>query len=160
MLERIHHEPPKIEVSDLSLLKAATRAAIRAAGPIATVSCDTRLDGGTLSRAGNVNETNFLPIDDAVRIDAMTGDCRIIRAMARLLGYRLVPVGTENGPSSLINDASEMARESGELVADALEADADGKITATEARLVDDQAADVEDCVQSIRKKLHTVIAP
>lgn len=160
MLERVHHEPPKIEVSDFALLKSATRAATRAAGPIASVSRETRLDGGTLSRAGNVNETNFIPIDDAVRVDAMSGDCRIVRMMARMLGYRLVPINSPVEQPALMHDAGTMAREAGELVSEVIDASADNIITPTEARRADDEAADVEHCVQSIRKKLHGVIAP
>lgn len=159
MLERVN-EPNQIDVSDFSLLKAATRAAIRAAGPIASVARETRLDGGTLSRASNINETNFIPIDDALRLDAMTGDCRIVRAMAKLLGYRLVPLNAvEDEQPSLIHDAGTMAREAGELVSETLDISSDGEITPNEARRVDDEAAQVEHCVQSMRKKLHGVIA-
>ena len=159
MLERVNAES-KVTVSDFSLLKAATRRAVHDAGPMATVSRQTRLDQGTLSRAGNNNESNFLPIDDAVRIDGMTGNATIVRAMARLLGFRLVPIDAPNNQPSLIHDAADMAKQSGELVSEVIDIASDGTITPTEARLADDEAADVEHCVQSIRKKLHGVIAP
>ncbi len=158
MLERVH-APNRIEVSDFALLKSATRAAVRSAGPIAVLANETRLDGGTISRAGNLRETNYIPIDDAVRIDAMTGDCRIVRAMARLLGYRLVPINAQdNSQPSLVHDAGIMAREAGELVSDTIEVSADGNITPNEARIVDDGAAAVEHCAQSIRKRVHRVM--
>src|SRR5689334_18590531 len=159
MLERVHAEPSKIDVSDFSLLKSATRAAIRAAGPLTVVSRETRLDGGTLSRAGNIEQTNFIPIDDALRLDAMTGDATITRTMAALLGFRLVPVEPKDEGPSLIHDAATMARESGELVSETLDVSSDGQITPTEARRGDEEAADVEHCVQSMRKKLHGVMA-
>lgn len=159
MLERAHAEPSRIEVSDFALLKSATRAAIRAAGPIANVSRETRLDGGTLSRAGNIAENNFLPIDDAVRIDAMSGECRIVRTMARMLGYRLVPINETHGTDqALLNDAGEIARESGELVSNIVELSADGHFSPTDAKIVANDAGDVEHLVHRILKRCHGVM--
>lgn len=158
MLERINASP-HIEVSDFGLLKAATRAAVKAAGAIAVVAEETRLDSGTLCNSYQLHKTNFIPIDDAVRIDAMTGDCRIVRAMARLLGYRLVPINaTDERRSALIAEAGDVAREAGELVSEIINVSADGQFTPTDARHVDGQAADLEPAVHSIRKICHGVM--
>ncbi len=145
--------------ADYAQLKSATKRAIELAGGPVALAKETRLDQATLSRAGNIEHSNFLPIDAAVDADRLAGEPVILRALARIAGFDLVPIKARHESANLVHDAGTMARESGELVSSAIEATADGTLTAREAREIDREAQDVEAVVASVRRQVHGVMA-
>ena len=145
--------------ADYSQLKSATKRATEAAGPLVEIARRTRIDAATISRAGNHNESNYIPIDVAIDMDRMSGDAVILRTMARALGYRLVPVDAPEFSADLRLKAGHVARESGELIAKTLEALSDGELSPREAMEIDHEAADVEHLVAGIRRHVHGVVA-
>lgn len=144
---------------DYVALKLAVKEATKLAGPIASIAARTRLDAGTISRAGNPRESNFLPLDVAIDIDALAGEPIILTAMARLCGYELVPLNVAHVTECLSLQAGHAAREAGELVAHAIEASQDKAITPAEAQRIDTEAAEVERVVSAIRRHMCGVIA-
>lgn len=147
------------EFADYALLKSATHKAVKLAGPLAEVCRHTRLDAGTISRAGNMAESNFLPLDVAVDLDKLAGDDVILRAMARLRGYELVPIKKAHCAIDLVRDAGDAAKETGELVKAIADAARDGRYSPREAREIDGEAAEAEGVIASIRKRLHGFMA-
>lgn len=156
MLER--HRP--FAAADYAQLKSATRRAVSLAGPLDRIARkQTRLDAATISRAGNPEASNFLPLDVALDLDALAGDDVILRMMARLRGYDLVPIGRRAQQENLIKAAGDVAKESGELVHETINAAADGDVTPSEAKTIDAEAAQVEGIVACIRRHVHGVRA-
>lgn len=141
--------------SEYAQLKTATRRALHLAAPLRAITEHTRLDAAALSRAGNPCESAFVPIDVAIDLDAMAGDDAILRTMARLRGFELVPMKGMGCAADLMHEAGEAARQTGELVSSAIDAGGDGRITKAEARKIDGEAADVEAVVANIRKMVH-----
>jgi len=146
--------------ADYLALKTATKLAAELAGQsLGCVAKRTRLDAGTISRAGNPRENNFLPLDVALDLDTMTGDHTILRTYARLLGFDLVPLHSAAIVSGLSVKAGYAAREGGEMVAKILESAADGQVTPREAREVLKEADELELVTSAIKHDMHGVIA-
>lgn len=140
-------------------LKCATKRALDLCGPLSETAKYTRVNAPTLSQAASPNYSNMLPIDDALVIDELSGDCQILREMARLRGFNLVPMTKTQRMISLLRDAGNVSRETGELTSQIIEAEQDGDLTPREATAIDRQAMDVEGVIASIRRKVHSVIA-
>lgn len=159
MLTRVRESRPH-EAAAYAALKTATRLAAELAGPtLADVCRRTRLDAATLSRAGNTEHANFVPVDVALDIDKLSGDHPILRTMAKLSGFDLVPLVPNQEAHDLAVRIGHAAREVGEMASVALEAMSDGKVTPREAKEVLSEADDVERIVSSIKRHMHGVVA-
>src|SRR4051812_48865915 len=133
--------------ADYLALKAATRRATMEAGTLAEVAKRTRLDASRISKAGNPNENEFLPIDVAMDLDALAGDDRILRAWAELRGYDLVRDEKGIAVEDMVRHVGSVGKESGELIAEMCSAVADGRVTPAEASRIEGAAEDVKDNV-------------
>lgn len=159
MLTRVKTERPH-EAAAYAALKTATRLASELAGPtLAHVCRRTRLDAATLSRAGNSDHSNFVPVDVALDLDTLSGDFTILRTLAKLSGFELVPLVPNHDALDLAIKAGHAAKEAGELVSATLDAIADGKLTPREARTVIAEADDLDRIVSSIKLHMHSVVA-
>lgn len=140
-------------------LKAAVRRAVILAGGPAAACKALRVDAARLSRYGNPEDPSFIPVDVAHELDKLAGETVILRAMADLFGFELVPRNMV-GPEfvDLTQKAGEFARESGELVSTVIEAGHDEHMSPNEARRIDDAAADVEAKVIQIRQATRRVM--
>src|SRR4051812_37079712 len=76
--------------ADYLAVKSATRRACDDAGPLNSIAVHTRCDAARLSRYGNADGPEFIPLDIAMDLDALSGGDRILRAWAELRGYDLV----------------------------------------------------------------------
>ena len=76
--------------ADYLAIKSATRRACEDAGPLHDIAANTRCDPAQLSRYGNPERPEFIPLDIAMDLDALSGGDRILRAWAELRGYGLV----------------------------------------------------------------------
>ena len=72
-------------------LKTACRAAVHVCGPAKQITAMSRISESRISVCINRETEDFLPLDVAIEIDRLAGAPLIVEAMARLLGYRLVP---------------------------------------------------------------------
>lgn len=133
--------------------KAAVRRAVKiAGGPNAAVDF-VRVDAARLSRYGNADAPEFAPVDVAFELDRAAGDHVILRAWADLCGFDLTPRNVDGHVAAdLTVAAGQVARESGELISATIEAAADGKVTPTEAKAIDEAAADLQEKVIDIRE--------
>lgn len=81
------------------------------------------------------NDRNHLTIDETMRIQRLSGDHRIIQAMAIELGYVMLPLDVQDEPASIeaaTRTVLELARAQGDLSSGWLEAIEDDKITRNE----------------------------
>ena len=106
--------------ADYAQLKSATKAACELASPLTEIVKHTRLDAGTISRACDLNRPSFIPIDVALDLDCLACDDVILRTMAALRGYNLVPIEHASNADNLIADAGKIAKTSGELISSKL----------------------------------------
>lgn len=131
--------------------KAAVRRAVKMAGGCNSV--ETRVDAPRLSRYGSNSEPEFAPIDVCFELDVAAGDPVILRAWADLLGFDLV--ARDDAADQLARDvtaiAGEIAFEAGATVNTTLQALADGTHSLSDARQIDERAADLQDRIVQLR---------
>jgi hypothetical protein len=72
-------------------LKTACRAAVHVCGPAKQITAMSRISESRISICINRETEDFLPLDVALEVDRLAGAPLIVEAMARMLGYRLVP---------------------------------------------------------------------
>jgi hypothetical protein len=144
---------------DYLALKAATRRATKEAGTLADVAEHTRIDASRISKAGNPNEHEFLPIDVAMDLDALAGDDRILRAWAEMRGYDLHKIERGVAVENMSRHIGAVGKESGELISEMCEAVADGKVTPAEALRIEQAAEDVRDNVLRLQADCRRIRA-
>lgn len=145
--------------SDYLALKAATRRATIEAGTLADVAKRTRIDATRISKAGNPNENEFLPLDVAMDLDALAGDDRILRAWAELRGYDLVKDEKGVAIEDMARHVGSVGKESGELISEMCSAVADGKVTPAEASRIENAAEDVKDNIVRLQDDCRRIRA-
>jgi len=133
-------------------LKAATRRVVKLAGGPNAASDVVRAPASRLSQYGNHDVPVFAPVDVCFDLDKAAGDHVILRAWADLCGFDIVPREATQVAHDLTVAAGHVARESGELVSMTIDAESDGVVTPTEARAIDEAAADLQEKVVSIRE--------
>lgn len=87
-----------ISDKDQLALKAATRRAIDMAGGSDALQHMTRVKQAALAKYGSAGEDcadKYMPVDVAVEADMEAGSPIITAKMAKLLGFRLVPIEAE-----------------------------------------------------------------
>lgn len=145
--------------ADYLALKAATRRATVEAGTLADVAKRTRIDATRISKAGNPNENEFLPLDVAMDLDALAGDDRILRAWAELRGYDLVKDEKGVAIEDMARHVGSVGKESGELISEMCSAVADGKVTPAEASRIENAAEDVKDNIVRLQDDCRRIRA-
>lgn len=136
---------------DYLALKAATRRATKEAGKLSDLAERTRIDASRISKCGNPNEHEFLPIDVAMDLDALAGDDRILRAWAELRGFNLIKDENNVHVEDMARHIGAVGKESGELISEMCEAVADGKVTPVEALRIEEAAEDVRDNITRLQ---------
>ncbi|HEV2502359.1 MAG TPA: hypothetical protein VGV39_04755 [Mesorhizobium sp.] len=96
-------------------LKAVTRQALQIARPT-KFALVTRADAPTLSNYGSPDHPLFMPIDVAVELCRDVGTPVIIEEMARLCGFKLVPLEPDEGGTITLDDVSRTLKETSEAV--------------------------------------------
>ena len=90
--------------ADEQVLARATKLAVQAAGGLEVCARETGLSTSQLSRCCSPNTPDSIAVRDAVTIESIghgvAGHPHILRAMARLLGFVLVPLPQALGDSS------------------------------------------------------------
>ncbi|MET4197251.1 hypothetical protein ABIA95_000206 [Bradyrhizobium sp. LA8.1] len=141
--------------------KAAVRRAVVLAGGPHAAARSSRVSAALLSHYGNIDRPEFAPIDVCFELEKAAADPVILRALADLHGFELVP--RDQHADSLARDitalAGDIAKESGDLISTAIEAASDGKISVNDARAIDNEAADLQDRIVSIRSATRKTIA-
>ncbi|WP_051410529.1 phage regulatory CII family protein [Mesorhizobium sp. LNHC221B00] len=137
--------PRKIIETERLDLKAATRAALDMARPT-KFALVTRVDAAALSRYGSPSEPEkFMPIDVVVDLCRDIGSPAIVEELARLLGFRLVPLAAEANTAPQVGyaDIAVVSKEANDVITKIAEGLADdGKLDGSEVREVRKEIAD------------------
>ncbi|MGM4891235.1 phage regulatory CII family protein [Tardiphaga sp. 839_C3_N1_4] len=145
--------------ADYLAIKSATRRACEDAGPLHEIATNTRSDPAQLSRYGNPERNEFIPLDVAMDLDALSGGDRILRAWAELRGYDLVRDEKGVAVEDMTRHIGAVGVESGELISEMCNAIADAKITPREAEAIERRAEDVLDNVRLLQSDMRRVRA-
>lgn len=77
----------------------------------------TRVKKSALSKYGSQSEPdNFIPLDVALELDRHNGAPIVTSALAGMLGFRLVPVESDEEADVQLADAQSIAKETGDVV--------------------------------------------
>lgn len=138
---------------DRLALKAAVRRAVTLAGGGDSVTYATRVDASSLSRYGSPkaeHEKTHCPIDVALDLDREAGEAVITGAMAKALGFELLPmVPAEVSGVPWETKLCRLGQVRGEFYGVMGEALADGHLDAAEAGRID---AKIEEEIAQLRK--------
>lgn len=140
-------------------IKSATRRACEDAGPLHEIAACTRSDPSQLSRYGNPEKSEFIPLDVAMDLDALSGGDRILRAWAELRGFELVRDEKGVAVEEMARHIGAVGVETGELISEMCNAISDGNVTPREAEAVERRASDVEDNIALLRADCRRIRA-
>jgi hypothetical protein len=113
------------------------------------------MSGSILRNKVNANiNTNHLTLIDADKMMSVTGDHRILEALAQQHGYVLVPVAfdTPASDSAILELVTRVWRCNGDVGASVDNALADGVITKHEI-------ADIDKTIHRVEQAMHTMLA-
>lgn len=145
--------------ADYLAIKSATRRACEDAGPLHEIAACTRADKSQLSRYGNPDQPEFIPLDIAMDLDALSGGDRILRAWAELRGYELIRDERGVMVEDTLRHIGNVGRAAGNLHATMCEAAADGKVTPLEAKRIERAATDLDDANESLSADMRRIRA-
>ncbi|WP_223478723.1 phage regulatory CII family protein [Oricola indica] len=118
---------------DRLALKAAVRLALKRVGGGDCFCHATRVGAPALSNYANANrDDSHMPLDVALDLDRDAGAPIVVGALARLNGYRLVPLQAA-GSAPDLEDIATIARETGDVVSALATALVDGGVDSREA---------------------------
>jgi len=112
--------------------------------------------GSTLAQEVSRRNGAKLGLEDAERITLLTGDLRILQAMANNAGQMLLPLPDASPASddAVLRAIANAVAEFGALVQEVGSGVADGKVTANELKRIDAQAAALMSALHSLRELL------
>jgi hypothetical protein len=145
--------------ADYLAIKSATRRACEDAGPLHSIADCTRSDPSQLSRYGNPEKPEFIPLDVAMDLDALSGGDRLLRAWAELRGYELVRDEKGVAIEDMNRHIGAVGVETGELISEMCNAIADQVITPREAEAIERRAEDVLDNVALLKADMRRIRA-
>lgn len=145
--------------ADYLAIKSATRRACEDAGPLHQIADSTRADPAALSRYGNADRPEFIPIDIAMDLDALSGGDRILRAWAELRGYELIRDEKGVAIEDTLRHVGEVGRAAGQLHSTMCEAVADGKVTPLEAARIERAASVLDDANENLSADMRRIQA-
>ena len=103
------------------------------------------------------NTTHHLTLREAVTMQEMTGDARILQAMAGALGYVCVSLRSIQCGTTL-EQVMHMAKEFGEVLASVNDAVADGRVTPNEMQDCERQAAELTASLNAVLGKVRSMM--
>lgn len=91
-------------------------------------------------------ESHHLRLDESVKMQSITGDFRILQAMAFTLNHVVIPMPDmpESGDAALLDAFMDIINEMAEFTQAFQQSWADGKVTSTEVNRMEGEAADVQ----------------
>ena len=132
-----------VSEEEIRSLKGATEAGLRLGGGMTSFQHLTRCAVSTLSKYASYGEefkTSLIPVDIAVEADRWARSPVIVSAMAKALGYRLVP--DDGGPDApsvplTLRDANDLMSETMDVVRETMVAlDNDDEVDALERKRI------------------------
>ena len=145
--------------ADYLAIKSATRRACEDAGPLHEIAANTRCDPAQLSRYGNPERPEFIPLDIAMDLDALSGGDRVLRAWAELRGYELIRDERGVMVEDTLRHIGNVGRAAGNLHATMCEAAADGTVTPLEAKRIERASTDLDDANELLAADMRRIQA-
>lgn len=140
-------------------IKAATRDLVRLCGGLARTGELLGVSEQTVSRYQLPTHPEVIPLAAVLILEADAGIAPVTRVLAQING-RALTEGDDGTPAGcLMQRHSEVVREAGDLMSKAAEAFADGRLSPTEAELLDREVGDLERAVARMRADLAKVRA-
>lgn len=144
---------------EIRSIKSATEASYTLGGGVTAFPDLTRVNVSTLSKYASFNDDlkeSVIPCDVAVEADRRAKSPAITSAMARLLGYRLVPDGeqVEAGPLTEM-DAHRVLSESMDVSRAILDALLDNRIDALERKKIAAEGRQALRAIEHVLAKLE-----
>ena len=146
---------------DIRAIKAATEAAYTLGGGVTAFPDLTRVNVSTLSKYASFNDEyreTVIPCDVAVEADRRAKSPVIVSAMARQLGYRLVPDNEEAKAAdagNLLDDLLRMIDEFGDVVREARKAMADGSVDAADRKALNPEINEAFRALEQFRDRIN-----
>jgi len=107
------------------------------------------------------NDRNALMLSDASRLMGVTGDLRILHALAAEHDCMVVPAsGSASDPATLVDLIMERGEREGEFARAVREALSDGVISPRELATIHAASGDVQSVMTKVLRKLHASMAP
>lgn len=103
------------------------------------------------------NNTHHLSLREAVTMQEVTGDARILHAMAGALGYACVSLHVD-GDASTLQQVMHMAQEFGEVLGSVNGAVSDGRVTPNEMLDCERQAAELMAALNGVLGVLRSMM--
>lgn len=144
---------------DYLAMKSAVRRACEDAGPLHTIAEHTRVDPARLSLYGNPARPEFIPLDVAMDLDALSGGDRILRAWAEARGYELHREERGVAVEDMHRHVGAVGKETGELISTMCTAVADGRVTPHEAAHIEDEADQAIDNIRLLKEDMRRLRA-
>lgn len=127
----------------LDVLDAVYHTAHSFPGGVPALAQRMAMSENTLAHKVSINNTtHHLSLREAVTMQEMTGDVRILHAMAGALGYTCVSLRSAQCGTTL-EQVMHMAKEFGEVLASVNDAVSDGRVTPNEMLECERQAAEL-----------------
>lgn len=127
----------------MDVLDAAYHTAHDHPGGVPSVAQRMGTSANTLQhKVSLTNATHHLSLREAVAMQEVTGDARILHAMAGSLGYACVSLHVD-GESSTLEQVMHLAQEFGEVLGSVNSAVADGRVSMNEMLDCERQAAEL-----------------
>lgn len=143
------------EFSTLRTLDAVIRRHVRKAGGGAEFAKQTRVTPAQISRYGNPDYNEMMPIDVLADLAVSVGSPKIFIDLAQAMGFELVERNEQSSHKTNENILSKMpnlSQQVSELLTAVVDASRDHVLTENEIRLIEQEAADVKDAAQDIMR--------
>lgn len=140
-------------------LKAATDGAYVLGGGISCILPFTRVGVSTLSKYASFNDEHhdsFMPIDVVVEVERRAKSPVIIRQLAALVGYELVPCKRYDESARAVTeaDAHRVLKEAMDVAQAIIAAREDNRIDAAERKIIDKELVEAIRALESVRRAL------
>lgn len=140
-------------------LKSATDGAYVLSGGISCILPFTRVGVSTLSKYASFNDEHhdsFMPIDVVVEVERRAKSPVIIRQLAALVGYELVPCQRHHEPARSVTeaDAHRVLKEAMDVAQAIIAAREDNRIDAAERKIIDKELVEAIRALEGVRRAL------
>lgn len=147
-----------VATSILDVADAAYHTAHSYPGGVPALAVRMNMSQNTLAhKVSTSKDTHHLTLKEAMMMQDLSGDCRILHSMASSLGYVALEMSHECGPSTL-QELSQMVKEFGESIISMQEAVSDGVVTPNEMTKCEKEAAELVASINSALRSVRSLV--
>lgn len=147
-----------VAIRGLDVADAAYHTAHSFPGGVPALAQRMAMSQNTLAHKVSLNnETHHLTLREAVAMQELSGDVRILHAMAGALGYACVSLSVDRDHSTL-EQVMHMAKEFGEVLGSVNAAVADGTVTPNEMQDCERQAAELTAALNGVLATVRSMM--